>query len=290
MKLISGSSNWVFIFPGQCFVKIYKRLRKGPNPEVEMGNFLHKKKFTYIAKILGSLKCGEYTIAIMQQALRPGPNAWDLLGKKPSAKKAALLGKRLAQMHIALGKGREAAFVPEPFTTLYKRRQNQSCQKLAKQVQEHLPDVASLLQKIRRLRASDDTGMRIRIHGDLHLGQIQWNPPDFFFVDFEGEPERSLDFRREKHSPLRDVAGMLRSFAYADAKFGGKRPDLATPFLEAYWQEMGDSRLLPRSAENRKALLESYVLEKALYEVGYEAANRPDWLWVPLGFLYSLHD
>ena len=298
---IQGSSNSAFLFPGECFVKIYRDLQSGPNPEIEMGNFLRKKKFPYIAKILGSWKYGEYTIATVQQALRPGPNAWDLLGKKPDVKKAALLGKRLAQMHIALGKGRESAFIPEPFTKLYRKRQNQSSQNLAKQVHEQLcrvlpnlskenqrlanqalPIISSLPQKLRSLRASSDTGMRIRIHGDLHLGQIQWNSPEFFFVDFEGEPERSLDFRREKHSPLRDVAGMLRSFAYADAWFGGKRPNLATPFLEAYWHEMGDSFLLPRKEESRRDLLESYVLEKALYEIGYEAVNRPDWVWVAL--------
>ncbi|MDR2581505.1 MAG: phosphotransferase [Fibromonadaceae bacterium] len=302
---ITGGSNSAFLFPGECFLKLYRRLQSGTHPENEMGIFLRKKKFPYIAAVLGSWKYkdaqGEYTIATVQQALRPGLNAWDLLGEKPNAKKAALLGKRLAQMHLTLGKGREAAFVPEPFTSLYRKQQNQNCLNLAnhvqKQLQHALPRLSKknqqlaqqvlstlplLPQKIRRLRASTDTGMRTRIHGDLHLGQIQWNSPEFFFMDFEGEPTRSLAFRREKHSPLRDVAGILRSFAYADAHFKGRRPDLATPFLEAYWQEMGNSLLLPAKEKSRKALLSSYILEKALYEISYELGSRPAWLHVPI--------
>jgi maltose alpha-D-glucosyltransferase/alpha-amylase len=307
---IAGGSNSAVLFPGECFLKLYRRLQSGTHPENEMGTFLHKKKFPYIAKVLETWKYqdaeGEYTVAIVQQALKPGPNAWDLLGKKPCTKKAALLGKRLAQMHIALGKGREAAFVPEPFTPLYRKQQNQNSLSLAKDVQEQLqnalprlnkktqqlvsqvlPLLSTLPQKIQRLRVGTDSGMRIRIHGDLHLGQIQWNSPEFFFVDFEGEPARSLTFRREKHSPLRDVAGMLRSFAYADACFGGERPDLAKVFLEAYWKKMENSPLLPAKEKNREALLSSYVLEKALYEINYELDNRPKWLSVPINFAIS---
>jgi len=298
---VPGGSNSGILFPGECFIKMYRRVQSGPHPESEMGIFLRKKKFPCIATVFGYWKYGEYTIAIVQQALKPGQNVWSLLGKKPCMKKSALLGKRLAQMHLALGKGREVAFIPESFTSLYRKQQNKIFLNLAKQVQEQLQralpglsnkyqrqihkvlHIISLLpQKRRRLMASNDVGMRIRIHGDLHLGQIHWNSPDFFFMDFEGEPARSLAFRREKHSPLRDVAGMLRSFAYADAHFKGQRPNLAKPFLEAYWKEMGDSSLLPAKEENREALLSDYVLEKALYEISYEIGNRPAWLPVAI--------
>jgi maltose alpha-D-glucosyltransferase/alpha-amylase len=207
-------------------------------------------------------------------------------------------------MHLVLGKGRAAAFIPEPFTPLYRKQQNQDSLALVNRVKEQLqralpclnkevrqlvrqvlPVLSLLPEKLKRLRANADSGMRIRIHGDLHLGQIQWNPPDFFFVDFEGEPARSLAARREKHSPLRDIAGMVRSFDYADVCFGkgrASRPDLAMPFLEAYWQDIGRSPLLPAQEKSRKALLSGYVLEKALYEISYELSNRPEWLSVPV--------
>ena len=148
----------------------------------------------------------------------------------------------------------------------------------------------------------------IRIHGDLHLGQALVSQGDVYFIDFEGEPARPLEERREKSSPLRDVAGMLRSFDYAAASAilagGAGQSDIALArkrgiierfrqvsengFLAAYAHA---SELLPRGAatpQGRSALLNLFLLQKVGYEVAYEAAHRPGWLGVPLRGLAAL--
>jgi maltose alpha-D-glucosyltransferase/alpha-amylase len=145
--------------------------------------------------------------------------------------------------------------------------------------------------------------MRIRCHGDYHLGQVLHTGGDFVIIDFEGEPARSLGERRIKHSPLKDVAGMLRSFHYASylALHGQTStvvrsedvPALepwaqawylwvSATFLRSYLDLMSDTPVLPARPEDVAAMLDGYLLQKALYEVNYEMNNRPDWLIVPL--------
>jgi maltose alpha-D-glucosyltransferase / alpha-amylase len=150
------------------------------------------------------------------------------------------------------------------------------------------------------------TGHRIqtrkcRIHGDLHLGQALFTGKDFVFIDFEGEPARTLNERRLKRSPLRDVAGMIRSFHYAAVSsllnHGVNHPG-DIPFLEpwmdawyvfvsgiylqSYLKTVGESGLVPRERLDLGTLLRALLLEKAVYELGYELNNRPEWLAVPL--------
>ncbi|HEX4684001.1 MAG TPA: hypothetical protein VH277_14880, partial [Gemmatimonadaceae bacterium] len=147
----------------------------------------------------------------------------------------------------------------------------------------------------------DDVGVRIRVHGDYHLGQVlRTASNDFMIIDFEGEPSRSLEERREKTSPLRDVAGMLRSFAYAAASLGmdaGKRIDPRTreirmarwerdvrlAFLEGYLSANDeDSDILPEDQSHIKQLIALFEAEKAFYELAYELNNRPAWAWIPM--------
>jgi maltose alpha-D-glucosyltransferase/alpha-amylase len=145
-----------------------------------------------------------------------------------------------------------------------------------------------------------DTGLAIRIHGDYHLGQVlRTARDDFMIIDFEGEPARALAERREKTSPLRDVAGMLRSFAYAAATLGmeAKSLDLGTrelrvgrwerdtreAFMRGYLEQTKrESRILPSDPEHTRALLRLFETEKAFYELAYELNNRPDWTWIPM--------
>jgi len=143
--------------------------------------------------------------------------------------------------------------------------------------------------------------MKTRYHGDYHLGQVLINQHDFVIVDFEGEPSRSLDERRAKHSPLRDVAGMLRSFGYAAAvaleqgvaATPADRARLAAPlaqwraqteaaFLDGYRGAIGGTASWPADADIARRLIDAFTLEKALYELRYELANRPDWVGIPL--------
>jgi maltose alpha-D-glucosyltransferase/alpha-amylase len=149
----------------------------------------------------------------------------------------------------------------------------------------------------------DDAGLRIRHHGDYHLGQVlRGESGDFYVIDFEGEPMRPLAERRAKHSPLRDVAGMLRSFGYAAAVVAGERSGAAEPGhapdpRAAVWEEHarrafragyeGTDRgrstpFLPAAPERTDALVALFETEKVFYELAYELQNRPSWTWIPL--------
>jgi maltose alpha-D-glucosyltransferase/alpha-amylase len=152
-------------------------------------------------------------------------------------------------------------------------------------------------------------GRRIRIHGDFHLGQLLRARNDFVFVDFEGEPARSLEERRRKQSPLRDVAGMLRSFSYAAhaalARHSHRGPEqssalaawgtlwdrsVSAEFLRGYRETMGHSDVLLPTGEKAQTLLQALLLEKAAYELAYELNNRPTWVHIPIAGLRELLD
>ena len=161
-----------------------------------------------------------------------------------------------------------------------------------------------------RIRAAGelDAGVLMtRLHGDLHLGQVLVVERDFYVIDFEGEPARDLAARRNKSSALRDVAGMLRSFDYAAwsaaYKLMERRPDATdtiladalawrdqavTRFLDGYREHLGDCDVWPGSEEDGWRLLDLFLLEKAFYELGYELANRPQWLDIPLAGIVTL--
>jgi maltose alpha-D-glucosyltransferase/alpha-amylase len=243
---------------------------------------------------------------------------------------ARLLGERTAEMHMALASKRDnPAFAPEPFTDLWRRSLYQSMRNHTNEVlrtlrgqRARLPE--DLIEAANQVVASEDeilerfrpildmriTGMRTRIHGDYHLGQLLHTGNDFVIIDFEGEPARSISERRLKRSPLRDVAGMLRSFHYAaNAAMYGQantiiRPDdlpmltkwadfwyrwVSVGFMSGYLATASDSAFLPKSKEELRALMEIYLLEKSIYEINYEMNNRPGWVGVPLsGILHLL--
>ena len=163
-----------------------------------------------------------------------------------------------------------------------------------------------IVERFRQIVATKIGGMRIRCHGDLHLGQVLYTGNDFVIIDFEGEPSRPLTERRIKRSPLRDVAGMLRSFDYAAVSVtnGGdarlENLGLLKPwagywsrwasvhFLQGYFEVTRKSVLLPKTAPELKVMLQVYLLEKAIYELAYELNNRPDWVHVPIDGILSL--
>ena len=178
---------------------------------------------------------------------------------------------------------------------------------LAEGVSEREEDVLADFRKVLDRRI---TAKRIRTHGDYHLGQVLFTGRDFVILDFEGEPARSLSERRLKRSALRDVAGMLRSFHYAvwtasrsfvtngmvsgDHQEGFERwarfwyAEVSAAFTEEYLEVASGGGFLPRSAEELKTLLEAYLLDKAVYELGYELNNRPEWVNIPLQGILSL--
>jgi maltose alpha-D-glucosyltransferase/alpha-amylase len=255
---------------------------------------------------------------------------------------AAVLGRRTAEMHLALvapnsasGQVKEA-FSAEPLSNkdvanLQNAINEQATQAYAllRRSMSLLPDDAVeigaflLSRRTRTLEnlvasasnghnadassTTDIHGQRTRIHGDYHLGQVLRVKTDFVILDFEGEPARSLEARRAKHSPLKDVAGMLRSFNYAAwaalRRYSSRRPDdqtqlepwarlwdysVSAEFLHAYRETMAGSSLLPADASAFQALLDLYLLEKAFYELVYELNSRPDWVRIPLMGIASL--
>ena len=236
---------------------------------------------------------------------------------------ARLLGQRTADMHQALAASTEAAFAPEAFTPFYQRSLFQSMRNLTEQVFDvlgtrlptlpdelvarasHLRDrKADVLERFRTIARMKVHALRTRHHGDFHLGQVLWTGRDFVVLDFEGEPTRLMSTRRIKRSPLRDVAGMLRSFDYAvhtatthAATRGLVAPEaqqrmegwaqlwlawVSATYLRAYLDGMQDSPVVPADREELRSLLNIYVLEKAVYELGYELNNRPDWVGLPI--------
>jgi maltose alpha-D-glucosyltransferase / alpha-amylase len=273
----------------------------------------------------------------------PPPNAHDLLGgASPSAlavelvgpylESTRLLGCRTAELHRALASDREdPAFAPEFFTPLDQRALYQSIRNAASRAFEQLrnrlsglPEVLAhdaaalaqregeLLNACRTLLDATLGGLRIRVHGDLHLGQVLHTGHDFVFLDFEGEPARSLGERRLKRPALRDVAGMLRSFDYAaqyvllgtdrDALLRPQDVPLLVPwarhwrrwvgasFLEGYLPAAQEAELVPRERRALARLLRALLVEKAIYELSYELVHRPDWAGIPIRGLLELLD
>ncbi len=232
-----------------------------------------------------------------------------------------LLGQRTAEMHQALASNvQDATWRPEEFSTLYQRSVYQSMRSLTRRtftlLQQNLAGVPEsereqvaavmarereVLIRLSRIMGPKISSMKIRIHGDYHLGQVLYTGKDFVIIDFEGEPARTLSERRLKRSPLRDVAGMIRSFHYAAMSALRRHTEdhpvdeaFLTPWLEAwnayvgglflrgYIKRLGDSQLIPRDRRHQTTLLHCFLLEKAVYELGYELNNRPEWIFLPL--------
>ncbi|MGC8489614.1 MAG: putative maltokinase, partial [Clostridia bacterium] len=270
------------------------------------------------------------TVAATDAALvEPGAAEADLTHAllSPFLPWVTLLAERTAALHQALmAETADPAFQPEPFTPFYLRGLYQGIRttmgqtlrtldarrhtlepgwaRLASQLVERQGAVLDHLQALLKERID---GLRIRLHGDLHLGQVLCTGGDFVFVDFEGEPARPLSERRIKRSPLRDVAGMLRSFHYAvwtrsfelNRDRTDRDPDrirrfarlwyriVADVYLTAYRGKLGDAGLFP-DGPHFYELLSVYLWEKALYELRYELDHRPEWVGVPLIGLMEL--
>ncbi len=269
---------------------------------------------------------GESPLDLLDQEMPP--LAADLLGAYLSS--AEQMGRRIGELHVALAsRTDDPAFAPEPFTphyqrSIYQHMRTQATQAFAplKKKLRDLPaatqkDAAQILaaeseirDRFRSVLAAKITALRTRLHGDLHLGQILYTGKDFVIIDFEGEPSRPLSERRIKRSPLRDVAGMLRSFHYASYAVLMGQADgvsirfddaallepaarlwyrwVSAVFLKSYLEAGAAGGFLPKGRAEVRTLLEAYLLEKALYELSYELNNRPDWVRIPLRGMLEL--
>jgi maltose alpha-D-glucosyltransferase/alpha-amylase len=338
-------SNTSVILGDEAILKLFRKLERGEQPDVELTRFLTVDVgFGYTPALLGTIRFedgeGKMVAGMLQEFLPKSVDAWSYAlerarpyfaapperdGSNAFVADAEHLGSVSRAMHEALAKGTTPDLAPE-------RVDSRRIEQWAARAKQMVSDGLSLLERQLRggalpkeragegealLRRRDryhglvdeitrtiggDAGVAMRIHGDYHLGQVlRTMRDDFMIIDFEGEPARPLAERREKASPLRDVAGMLRSFAYAAATLGmetkgldvGTREvrigrwerDARDAFLRGYLgagSNESTSNILPSDNEHTRALLRLFETEKAFYELAYELNNRPAWTWIPM--------
>jgi maltokinase len=311
-------SNSSTVFADELILKVYRRVEPGPNPELELLRFLTEHGFANIARLRGwyehTGRLVHATLGLAQEFLPGAADGWDIVldafaedGGEAVLADLARLGEVTAGMHTTLGSD------PNDPTFASEEPSTESISLLLATIDEEievifrdLPDIEAVApirhraQEVRdmlRLRAHAGSGGHlIRTHGDYHLGQCLLTGRGWVILDFEGEPARTLPERRQKRSPLRDVAGMLRSFAYAasasELQRGIKAPEdwerrARAVFLDAYMEHV-DHRLLPHGQQNAERLLHIFELEKAVYELRYELNNRPDWVHIPVAGIVRL--
>ncbi|HLD30047.1 MAG TPA: hypothetical protein VJC03_06860 [bacterium] len=335
-------SNSSAVYGGRYFIKWYRGLEE-INPEAEMLRYLSVAGFKNSPVLRGEIvlavKNRSIVQGIFQEFIPAEQNAWEyflngigkLSVKKPAEKGGAaykgllrnisLIGQRTAALHAVFARrSADVRFSPSRMDPGYRRQLYLSIKEKTERVRAMLkkfkkPEVfegdfdklaSAALEETEKILGKNPGGMRIRVHGDYHLGQLLFTGRDFFIIDFEGEPARSGEERGVKHSPLRDVAGMLRSFHYAAhaAHFKQRKGrsasveeqesvdalyrSMAERFLYAYGQEMKLSESLPDTEIKTAELLRIYMIEKALYEIEYELNSRPSWVFIPILGLKSI--
>jgi maltokinase len=312
-------SNSSVVFGESLILKAFRRVEPGVNPELELLRFLSERDFPHIAPLAGWYEIQgrqiDATLGILQEYLPDARDGWELaldgIRDDPNRLLGRLraLGEVTGELHTALGsEHNDPAFSPdEPSTeslALLTADVDEQIERLFVDLPEldELAPVAGRGQDVReRLQALSHIGAGgrvIRTHGDLHLGQTMLSERGWVILDFEGEPARPLPERRLKRSPLRDVAGMLRSFSYAAAGArilrGSEPPEdweerARATFLDGY-RERVDGTLLPPGQQAIDQLLAVFELEKAVYELRYELNNRPHWVGIPVAGIVRLLD
>ena len=309
----SEQSNSSLVLDERLALKLYRRIEPGMNPELEVLRFLTERGFEHTAALEGHISYEgrplESTLAILQEFVPSNGDGWELaLASLERGEVDWLpehvrrLGEATALLHNALASDpNDPHFAPEEPSNEALGLLSASIDEEIEQVFTSLPDIPALEQvrgrgeevrdHLRLLTNIGHVGRVIRTHGDYHLGQALWTDErDWLILDFEGEPARSVPERRRKTSPLRDVAGMLRSFAYAASASRiqrGVEPPAdwedrcRSEFLEGYL-DTADPALLPQSRNQTERLLTIFELEKAVYELRYELHNRPDWVAIPV--------
>jgi predicted trehalose synthase len=307
-------SNSSIVFGEEQVLKIFRRVEPGVNPELEMLRFLSARGFAGVADLTGwyeySGELMQATLGIMQEFVAEARDGWQLALDDPLGVLARVpdLGATTGEMHSVLASDpTDPAFAPEEPSVEALSLLTATIDEQIEQVFLDLPadsdalaPIAGRGEEVRdRLQLMSHVGVGgrlIRHHGDYHLGQTMLRDSGWTILDFEGEPARSLLERRRKRSPLRDVAGMLRSFAYAASASellrGVPAPDgweerARKGFLDAYLATV-DQSLLPAGRPATDKLLAIFELEKAVYELRYELNNRPDWVPIPVAGIARL--
>jgi len=317
-------SNTSLVYDDRLILKLFRRLQPGPNPEVEVTERLAALGFEHVAAPMASMAYDDIHLAVVQPYLLGGTEGWamaltslrDLFGVHdtqplpvidPSAPppvadpaeaggdfsgEAERLGVVTAQLHLAMAEafGKQRGDAPAWADSI-------AAQAAALAPGDLDPELPRAV--LDTLRQVTDPGASIRVHGDYHLGQVMRTDAGWFVLDFEGEPIRPVAERRRPTSPLRDVAGMLRSFHYASMSGLASRSDIEVAeawedrnrgaFLDGYLTEASKGDILPTDPESVDAVLSAFELEKAVYELGYEMAYRPNWIGIPRAALRRLN-
>jgi maltokinase len=310
-------SNTSLVLDDDIVLKAYRRVEAGVNPELEVLRFLTETGFPSIPALNGWIAYVgtplEATLAIAQDYVRSEGDGWELALRALEAgegddfiEQLVLLGETTGAMHSALASNpSDPTFSPEEPSAEALGLLTASVDEEIEELFATLPELVELepiagrgeevREQLRGMTHVGAVGRVIRTHGDYHLGQAIWNGDSWVILDFEGEPARSVVERRRKRSPLRDVAGMLRSFAYAasaaELERGVEPPEgweerARDAFLSGYLAEV-DANLIP-SGSSFDRLLSVFELEKAVYELRYELDNRPDWVRIPVAGILRL--
>jgi maltokinase len=310
-------SNSSLVFDDRLVLKLFRKLEPGINPELEMVRFLSARGFPNIAPLHGWY---EYdgaalaaTLGVAQQFFPEAIGGWELALEKIATdtewflEQLGSLGEVTAHMHTVLASDAgDPAFAPEEPSqealSLLTATVDEDIERLFLRMpdDEALAPIAGRGQDVRERLASRSQlgvgGRVIRTHGDYHLGQTLHTPGGWVIIDFEGEPARPIYERRGKRSPLRDVASMLRSFAYVASAVKIQRGQQAPENFEqqarerflSHYLSTVDSTLLPAGEAAINNLLSVFELEKAIYELKYELDNRPDWVQIPVAGIRRL--
>jgi maltokinase len=310
-------SNSSIVFGEALILKAFRRVEPGVNPELELLRFLSERGFPNIAPLAGWYEFeGRFidaTLGILQEYLAGARDGWELALEEVASDPDGLLdrlralGEVTGELHTVLGSDSASPdFAPD-------QPSQEALSLLTADVDEQIERIFLVLpeteavapiagrgqdvrEKLQLLSNIGAGGRVIRTHGDYHLGQTMLSDRGWVILDFEGEPARPLPERRLKRSPLRDVAGMLRSFSYVTAgarllrgvevpeDWEGRARDA---FLAGYFDRADPSLLPPGEAPTRQ-LLAVFELEKAVYELRYELNNRPDWVSIPVAGILRL--
>lgn len=333
-------SNTSVVLDDDVILKFFRKVEPGQNPDLEITRLLTNEGFPHIPSQVGEVFYGSRTdsgelsidLSIAQRFVSGATEGWTyaleqldqlyeevheadapedravLIQERCHESLDAMeqLGEVTAALHVLLARtDLDLELIPEPVEEPDLKEWVNSTIERLRTVAERSGEVAAIAddveERVERLLTVESSGSKTRIHGDYHLGQVLLAARRWMILDFEGEPARSLEERRMKHSPVKDVAGMLRSFSYAAyaslyarSEPGADEWEQLEPwaiaweilardrFLAAYLSRSHEGEFLPQDRDEIAALLDYFEIDKALYELAYEMGHRPDWVRIPL--------